>query len=205
MRSTARSWPKKASTIEQDCCWPPLLVAQGEPALIVLVLGGTRSGKSRVAEAIAASQGSTVAYVATAAVDPRDANHVARVAAHQARRPDHWSTAECEVPADLPRFLRDIDYSVLVDSLGTWVTLHPDMAVDTDDLLSALVSRDASTVIVSEEVGLAVHPPSVMGRRYVDALGELNQQIAEVADQVMLVVAGRVIELPGPDGGLGSR
>ena len=173
--------------------------------MIILVLGGTRSGKSGVAEAIAASQGSTVAYVATAAVDPRDADHAARVAAHQARRPDHWSTAECEAPADLPRLLREIDGPVLVDSLGTWVTQHPEMAVDAADLLAALASRAAPTVIVSEEVGLAVHPPSELGRRYVDALGMLNQQVAEVAGRVLLVVGGRVLELTGSDGYLGSR
>lgn len=167
--------------------------------MIVLVLGGTRSGKSRVAESIAESLGSAVTYVATAVVDPDDAVHTARVAAHQARRPDHWGTVECETPADLPKALSELDIPVLVDSLGTWVTLHPDMAVDADGLLTALACRDAPTIIVSEEVGLAVHPPSELGRRYVDALGELNQQIAEAADRVMLVVAGRVLELPGSD------
>ena len=172
--------------------------------MIVLVLGGTRSGKSGVAEAVAASLGSMVAYVATASVDPRDADHAARVAAHQARRRDHWSTAECEAPADLPRLLREIDGPVLVDSLGTWVTQHPEMAVDAADLLAALASRDTPTVIVSEEVGLAVHPPSELGRRYVDALGMLNQQVAEVADRVLLVVAGQVIELPSPSQDFGS-
>ena len=167
--------------------------------MIVLVLGGTRSGKSEVAESIAASLGSTVAYVATAAVDPSDADHTARVAAHRTRRPAHWSTIECEAPADLPRVLREIDSPVLVDSLGTWVTKHPEMNVESSDLLAALTSRIAPAVIVSEEVGLAVHPPSEMGRRYVDALGMLNQQIAGVADRVLLVVAGRILELPHPD------
>lgn len=167
--------------------------------MIILVLGGTRSGKSEVAESIAASLGSTVAYVATAAVDPSDADHTTRVAAHRARRPAHWSTIECEAYADLPRVLREIDSPVLVDSLGTWVTKHPEMNVESSDLLDALASRVTPAVIVSEEVGLAVHPPSEMGRRYVDALGILNQQIAEVADRVLLVVAGRILELPHPD------
>ncbi len=167
--------------------------------MIVLVLGGARSGKSGVAEAIAGTLGSRVTYVATAAVDPDDADHAARVAAHQARRPSGWSTAECEGPADLPQLLRETSDSVVVDSLGTWVTLHPEMEVDAGDLLAALSDRTAPTVIVSEEVGLAVHPLSELGRRYVDVLGVLNQQVAAVADRVLLVVAGRVLELPPAD------
>ena len=89
---------------------------------------------------------------------------------------------------------------MIVDSLGTWVTLHAGLAVDADDLLAALADRTASAVIVSEEVGLAVHPVSEMGRRYVDVLGVLNQQVAAVADRVLLVVAGRVIDLPRQEG-----
>ena len=85
--------------------------------MIVLVLGGTRSGKSGVAESIAESLGSAVAYVATAAVNPDDADHAARVAAHRARRPAHWSTVEGEEPEDLLRLLGEIDGVVLVDSL----------------------------------------------------------------------------------------
>ncbi len=167
--------------------------------MIVLVLGGTRSGKSRVAESISDSLGPAVVYVATAAVDLSDADLATRVEAHKSRRPDHWRTVECESPADLPRVLREISTPVLVDSLGTWVTLHPELVVDADDLMVALANRMAPTVIVSEEVGLAVHPTSELGRRYVDVLGMLNQQVAAVADRVLLVVAGRVLELSSPD------
>ena len=168
--------------------------------MMVLVLGGTRSGKSGVAEAIAGTLGPKVTYVATAVVDPNDPDHGARVAAHQARRPPGWSTAECQGPADLPRLLRETGDPVVVDSLGTWVTLHPEMEVDAGDLLAALSDRTAPTIIVSEEVGLAVHPVSELGRRFVDVLGVLNQQVAAVADRVLLVVAGRVLELPPADG-----
>ena len=164
--------------------------------MIVLVLGGTRSGKSGVAESIAESLGPAVTYVATAAVNPQDADHAARVAAHQARRPTHWSTLECEEPENLPRFLREIDGVVLVDSLGTWVADHSDLAVEADALLDALARRTDPAVIVSEEVGLSVHAPSELGRRFADELGRLNQQVAAMADRVMLVVAGRVLKLP---------
>ena len=167
--------------------------------MIVLVLGGTRSGKSGVAESIAESLGSAVTYVATAAVNPDDADHAARVAAHQARRPTHWSTVECEEPEDLPRFLGDIDGVVLVDSLGTWVAHHSELAVEADGLLDALARRTDPAVIVSEEVGLSVHAPTELGRRFADEVGLLNQQVGAVADRVLLVVAGRALELPGSD------
>lgn len=168
--------------------------------MIVLVLGGTRSGKSGVAESIAGSLGSTVAYVATAAVNPDDADHAARVAAHQARRPAHWSTVECGEPENLLRFLHEIDGVVLVDSLGTWVANHSELAVESDGLLDALARRTYPAVIVSEEVGLSVHAPTELGRRFTDVLGMLNQRVAAVADRVLLVVAGRILELPASDG-----
>ncbi|MCY3631823.1 MAG: bifunctional adenosylcobinamide kinase/adenosylcobinamide-phosphate guanylyltransferase [bacterium] len=168
--------------------------------MIVLVLGGTRSGKSGVAESIAESSGLAVTYVATAAVNPDDADHAARVAAHQARRPAHWSTVECEEPDDLPRFLFEVEGVVLVDSLGTWVAHHSDLAVEADGLLDALAQRTDPAIIVSEEVGLSVHAPTEVGRRFADELGMLNQQVAAVADRVLLVVAGRTLELPSSDG-----
>ena len=168
--------------------------------MIVLVLGGTRSGKSGVAESMAESLGSAVTYVATAAVNPDDADHAARVAAHQARRAAHWSTVECVESEDLPRFLREVDGVVVVDSLGTWVAHHSDLAVEADGLLDALARRPDPAVIVSEEVGLSVHAPTEMGRRFADVLGMLNQQVAAVADRVLLVVAGRVLEMPDSDG-----
>ena len=104
--------------------------------------------------------------------------------------------------SDLARHLRQIAGVGLVDSLGTWVTLQEefDVSAETDGLLAALAERGAPTVLVSEEVGLAVHPPSEAGRRFVEAVGVLNQRIAAVADRVLLVVAGRALELPRPGG-----
>lgn len=163
--------------------------------MITLVLGGTRSGKSAVAESIAGSSGEAVTYLATALVDPSDADHRARVAAHQARRPRGWVTVECGDRGDLVHALSAAEGVVLVDSLGTWVTQHPDFAVDSAPLLGVLADRTQPTVVVSEEVGLAIHPPTEVGRRYVDAMGMLNQQVVQVADRVLLVVAGRTIEL----------
>ncbi len=168
--------------------------------MITLVLGGASSGKSLIAEEIAASFGDDVTYVATAVPAPGDADHAARIEAHRQRRPEGWSTSECTTAPDLARNLRRIAGVALVDSLGTWVTLQPafDVEGQIDDLVKALAERARPTVLVSEEVGLAVHPPTGAGRRYVETVGALNQRIAARADRVLLVVAGRAIELPPP-------
>ena len=158
----------------------------------MLVLGGTRSGKSAVAEQLAARLPQPVTYVATgSATDPGMA---ARIIAHRDRRPRSWSTIEAG--ADLPMALsRATDGTVLVDALGTWVAAHPDLLPDPERLLTALRSRRGDTVVVSEEVGLSVHAPSEPARRFVDSLGDLNRAVADLADEVLLVVAGRVLPL----------
>ncbi|HET6774348.1 MAG TPA: bifunctional adenosylcobinamide kinase/adenosylcobinamide-phosphate guanylyltransferase [Acidimicrobiales bacterium] len=172
--------------------------------MITLVLGGTRSGKSRVAEDLVAGRqaatGDRVTYVATGRAT--DADMAARIAAHRARRPAAWATVEtgagAGTGADLPTVLAGLAGHVLVDSLGTWVA-DADLAPDAPALCAALRARARAgagdTVLVSEEVGLGVHPATEVGRRFADALGELNRAVAEVADRVLLVVAGRVLAL----------
>ncbi|HYV59112.1 MAG TPA: bifunctional adenosylcobinamide kinase/adenosylcobinamide-phosphate guanylyltransferase [Acidimicrobiia bacterium] len=160
--------------------------------MIVLVLGGARSGKSGHAERFAASLPEPVSYVATACVDG-DADFAARVEEHRARRPASWTTIESG--PDLPAVLRATTGTVLLDALGAWLATAPDLAVDAGVLCDALTTRAGDTVVVSEEVGLGVHPATAAGRRFRDALGELNQAVAAVADEVVLVVAGRALRL----------
>lgn len=164
--------------------------------MITLVLGGARSGKSAVAEARADRRGGPVTYVATASLDPSDADHVARVAVHRARRDPSWATVE--TTAELVDVLRSTAGTVLVDSLGTWVTADPALDPDVTGLCAALSGRDGDTVVVSEEVGLGVHPSSELGRRFRDVLGAVNVAVAAIADEVLLVVAGRVLPLERP-------
>lgn len=168
--------------------------------MIVLVLGGTRSGKSQVAEGVAARLAGhgPVTYVATARVDPADADHVARIDAHRLRRPASWRTVECGEPSDLPAALVGGDGVVLLDSLGTWVAAHPDLTPDPVALTDALRARRRPTVVVSEEVGLSLHAPTEVGRRFVDALGAVNAAVSRVADEALFVVAGRALRLPAP-------
>jgi adenosyl cobinamide kinase/adenosyl cobinamide phosphate guanylyltransferase len=160
--------------------------------VIVLVLGGARSGKSAYAERRAASLPEPVSYVATACVDG-DADLAARVDEHRARRPESWTTIEAG--PDVPDVLRGTPGTVVLDALGPWVATAPDFVVDGAELCDALAGRDGDTIVVSEEVGLGVHPSTAAGQRFRDALGEVNQAVAAVADEVVLVVAGRALRL----------
>jgi adenosyl cobinamide kinase/adenosyl cobinamide phosphate guanylyltransferase len=164
--------------------------------VITLVLGGARSGKSATAERVVAGWPPPVTYVATLEVGD-DAELAARVDRHKARRPPTWQTVQAG--AELPVVLRGLAGSVLVDSLGPWVSAV-DMAVDAEALCSSLCERAGDTVVVSEEVGLSVHPYSEAGRRFRDVLGGLNQAVARHADEVLLVVAGWTLRLDRPGG-----
>ncbi|MGH9036528.1 MAG: bifunctional adenosylcobinamide kinase/adenosylcobinamide-phosphate guanylyltransferase, partial [Acidimicrobiia bacterium] len=155
--------------------------------MITLVLGGVRSGKSEVAERLAGT--GPVTYLATGLV--ADEDFAGRVARHRERRPPAWSTVE--EPCDVPEVLTLLEGPVLLDALGAWVANHP--APDLDALVAALTGRSGDTIVVSEEVGLGVHPMTEVGRRFADSLGEANRRVAEVADRCLLVVAGRVVEL----------
>jgi adenosyl cobinamide kinase/adenosyl cobinamide phosphate guanylyltransferase len=168
--------------------------------VLTLVLGGTRSGKSAIAETrigqLAEPGGGAVTYIATGWSS--DVDMAARIDAHRTRRPSTWSTVEAG--RELVTALTQLDGPVLVDSLGTWVAQHFDertesFIVDINALTTALQGRRDDTVIVSEETGLSVHPPTASVRRYVDTLGDVNQAVAALADEVLLVVAGRVLRL----------
>lgn len=162
--------------------------------MITLVLGGACSGKSEVAERLASGLGDPVTYLATgSAVDP---DMAARIGRHRRRRPPSWPTVE-PGPA-LAAALRAAEGPALVDALGTWVAAAGDFEVDEADLCAALGERRGDTVVVSDEVGLGVHPSTPDGRRFRDVLGRVNQAVAAVAGDVVLVVAGRVLRLGPP-------
>jgi adenosyl cobinamide kinase/adenosyl cobinamide phosphate guanylyltransferase len=102
---------------------------------------------------------------------------------------------------DLAGCLLSTTGTVLVDSLGTWVAMRSANAeafvVDGEKMADAMARRDGDTVVVSDEVGMSVHPLTDSGRHFVDALGVLNQAVAAVANDVLLVVAGRTLALGG--------
>lgn len=170
----------------------------------LLVLGGTRSGKSAHAESVAAATGTDVVYVATARRDPDDAEMTARIAAHRDRRPDEWVTEETD---EVTRVLAEHpDSTVLVDDLGGWLTRRMDatlgwtdggsaVADETDALVAAVAEHPGPVVLVSPEVGLGVVPDTLSGRVFADVIGSLNRRLAQVCDSAVLVVAGRALPL----------
>jgi adenosylcobinamide kinase / adenosylcobinamide-phosphate guanylyltransferase len=163
--------------------------------VISLVLGGARSGKSTVAEQLVERAALPVTYLATMQHDPSDPDLTARLDRHRNRRPPTWTTVE--PPYDLVEVLATTADSILLDSLGPWAAMHLD-GIDPGRLVDAMRARTAPTVVVSEEVGMGVHPETALGRRFRDELGVLNQAIAAVADECLLVVAGRVLRLERP-------
>jgi adenosyl cobinamide kinase/adenosyl cobinamide phosphate guanylyltransferase len=164
--------------------------------VITLVLGGTRSGKSAVAEELAGRRGGPVVYIATGSASD-DPDMTERIARHRDRRPTDWTTVEAGAALTAALAAQPTG-TVLVDALGTWVAAHPDLDPDVDDLLAALAGREGDTVLVSDEVGLGVHPSTEVGRRFRDVLGQVNTAVAAVADDVLFVIAGRVLPLARP-------
>jgi adenosyl cobinamide kinase/adenosyl cobinamide phosphate guanylyltransferase len=158
-----------------------------------LVLGGARSGKSLVAERLASRCAAPVTYLATMRVGD-DADLATRVDTHRRRRPTNWVTIECG--EDLAAVLSVTSGTVLIDSLGPWLAglASPDECVSS--LCDAVRVRIDDTIIVSDEVGLSVHPETETGRKFRDALGSLNQRLGDVCDDVLFVVAGRTLNLP---------
>jgi histidinol-phosphate aminotransferase len=169
----------------------------------VLVLGGSRSGKSRHAEQLLAAA-APVTYVATAQGDPADPEWTARIDRHRARRPAGWSTAETTDPAKL---IHQADAgALLIDSITTWLAqvmddcgcwseVRPEdadlrLGDALDTLIDAWAAAAVTVVAVSDEVGSGIVPATASGRRFRDALGELNQRLAAAADEVWLVTAG---------------
>lgn len=167
--------------------------------MIVVVLGGARSGKSVVAEELAVRLPEPVTFIATALPETLagDADMAARVAVHRARRPSGWRTVEAG--HDLVPAVASAEGTIVIDGLGTWVAGQPDFHADAGELCRTLVGRGRDSVVVSDEVGLGVHPTSDAGRRFRDALGEVNQAVAAIADEVLFVVAGHALRLEKPD------
>jgi adenosyl cobinamide kinase/adenosyl cobinamide phosphate guanylyltransferase len=145
-----------------------------------------------VAEQLVGQCPDPVTYVATMVLG-EDPDLAARVARHRERRPPTWATLEAG--PQLADSLRALAGTVLVDSLGPWLSAQPAMDVDAGALCAALVERHGDSVVVSDEVGMGVHPSTPAGRQFRDALGSLNQAVSSVADRTYLVVAGRVLTL----------
>ena len=165
-----------------------------------LVLGGTRSGKSSFAESLLAGPGKPD-YLATLGFDPTDVDALARVASHRDRRANSFETRELSVPAELLRFIKGTTKPFLLDSIGTFISSSLSLNVDLDsELVEELSHKGQKFVVVSEEVGLSVHPESKIGRIFIDRMGAINQKLALALDCVYFVHAGIPVLLRGTDG-----
>jgi adenosylcobinamide kinase/adenosylcobinamide-phosphate guanylyltransferase len=167
-----------------------------------LILGGARSGKSALAERLAADSGRDVLYIATAQAG--DAEMAARIAHHRARRPQQWACVE--EPLKLAEVLQAharADRCILVDCLTLWLS---NTLIDADErrfererdrLLDVLPGLPGELLMVSNEVGLGIVPLGELTRRFVDEAGRLHQSIAAVSERVVFVAAGLPLALKG--------
>jgi adenosylcobinamide kinase/adenosylcobinamide-phosphate guanylyltransferase len=158
----------------------------------ILITGGARSGKSVIAETMALSLGRPAIYIATAEI--RDDEIARRVRQHRARRGSDW--IEHAAPLDLSGALRATDGRGprLIDCLTLWLTnlmlQDRDWQAETRVLCSLLPAMRDPVVLVTNEVGQGIVPDNRLARDFRDAAGLLNQQVAAVADDVILAVAG---------------
>jgi adenosylcobinamide kinase / adenosylcobinamide-phosphate guanylyltransferase len=167
---------------------------------LTVLLGGARSGKSRLAVDLATAEGRPVTFIATG--EAGDAEMAERIAAHQAERPPTWATVEAPIDLDEALVAADPAHTVVVDCLTLWVANAFERGVDVDDLLAAAetaaasaAGRSALTIAITNEVGLGIVPATPLGRAYRDALGSVNATWVDASAEAALVVAGRLLRL----------
>ncbi len=162
-----------------------------------LVIGGARSGKSRLAEGLAVKSGLPRSYIATA--QGWDDEMRARITAHKTDRGPDWHTIEA--PRDLPGALSGLRGVVVIDCLTLWLTnvmlADGDVASEITSLITALALCPAKVIAVSNEVGWSIVPENALARRFRDEQGRLNQRVAEAAGLVTTVIAGLPLVLKG--------
>ncbi len=159
-----------------------------------LILGGMRSGKSRLAEQQAQASQRPVTYIATALAGDEEMRR--RIAEHRARRPSSWTVVE--EPLALARALRanaSCERCVIVDCLTLWLTQllsagEDRFAQEREALLAVLPELEGHLILVSNETGLGIVPLGALNRRFCDEAGRLHQDLARICDRVLLTVAG---------------
>lgn len=169
----------------------------------VFITGGTRSGKSRLAEELALGYGAPLGYIATGSAG--DAEMAERIARHRARRGPAWQTLE--EPLDLVGVISAHDSylnAFLVDCVTLWLTnllLHHGAATPALEQVAALTrlmpSLTTPLILVSNEVGMGIVPDNHLARAFRDLAGEANELLARAADEVHVMFSGLPLKLKG--------
>ncbi|MBX2886187.1 MAG: bifunctional adenosylcobinamide kinase/adenosylcobinamide-phosphate guanylyltransferase [Granulosicoccus sp.] len=168
-----------------------------------LILGGIKSGKSRLAETLAIETGLSVTLIATASI--ADEEMRLRVQAHKDSRPEDWQTVE--EPVYLGQALHELDSSdncVVIDCITLWLTnllLQDDpvsLQSQIERLLDAVDQFSGQLFIVSNETSMGIVPLGELTRRFCDEAGLLHQSLARYSDKVILTVAGLTHTLKSP-------
>lgn len=168
-----------------------------------LILGGSRSGKSRRAEEVASAKGVPVTYVATYATAQFDPEMEQRVARHRQQRPAHWTTIENRFDLKV-LFQEQRNSLILVDCLTLWLS-YRQMTESREEVILAeleeavrfLLPASPGLIVVSNELGLGLVPSSPEGRSFRDLAGHANQLMARFASRVEFMVAGLPMLLKG--------
>lgn len=181
-----------------------------------MITGGARSGKSRFALASAEEAGHRRVYVASA--EPLDEEMRRRIERHRGERGAGWSTIEepVDLAGALARLAPETEVAV-VDCLTVWLgnLVHrsegaADLAADLTDLatfpeiaalLALLDAPPCPLIFVTNELGWGIVPDNALARAFRDLAGRVNEEVARRADRVVLMIAGRALELPGGRGG----
>jgi adenosylcobinamide kinase / adenosylcobinamide-phosphate guanylyltransferase len=167
-----------------------------------LILGGVRSGKSRLAEQFALASGLPVTYIATATANDEEMQR--RIAAHRERRPSDWGVVEEPISLAATLRSRADGRCIVVDCLTLWLT---NLLVSEDAnalecerraLLETLPHLTGEIIFVSNETNMGVIPLGDLTRRFCDEAGRLHQDLARICDRVILTVAGLPHVLKSP-------
>ena len=169
------------------------------PALrSLLVIGGTRSGKSRYAQNLAEASGKTPVLIATATAG--DEEMAKRIAKHRAERGAQWQVVEEQL--DITEALRReaaADKVLVVDCLTLWLSNlmlgSKDIEAHCQALAQTVPTLSGPVIFVSNEVGLGIVPESALGREFRDTQGRLNQTLGAVCEAVVFVAAGLPLRL----------
>ena len=169
---------------------------------LTVLLGGARSGKSRLAVDLARRAAAPVVFIATG--EPGDAEMAERIERHRAERPPAWQTVEEPRHLGAALSAAPAGACVVVDCLSLWVANvfegRPAADVEAEATAAAALAaaRAGTTIAVSNEVGLGVVPATVLGRAYRDVLGRVNAAWVGASSRAYLVVAGRALALEQP-------